>query len=324
MNETLTCACDHGDPSWEALERQWVEWGRRNPEQATWLLAKMDEQTSTGEQGLQGATPPEDLAAAGLGPDGAPLVGASPDVMPLARVELSNGNTIEFVGVRGDSKEPEVGMRELGQLDRATGATFAAERDVTALELYLRLAPKDAPVPDMLLELNPAVERKAFKHRTVERVEDAIEVDLDELGIAPDIARAGPSSGGGPGQSYCVPGDGYDLFRNHNCETVSFPSNTWWWCDPAAHYYHRDRWTSNHKRRNSVGVTSACHGPAATLHYYKNAFGNWRHLHTWHLASGYWQWTRYEGLSKRDRWIRHRCVTGGGSSFVRCVSFFFN
>lgn len=198
MNETLTCACDHGDPSWEALERQWVEWGRRNPEQATRLLAKMGEQASTSEQGLQGATPPEDLAAAGLGPDGAPLVGASPDVMPLARVELSNGNTIEFVGVRGDSKEPEVGMRELGQLDRATGATFAAERDVTALELYLRLAPKDAPVPDMLLELNPAVERKAFKHRTVERVEDAIEVDLDELGIAPDIARAGPSSGGGP------------------------------------------------------------------------------------------------------------------------------
>lgn len=174
-------------------------------------------------QGLQGATPPEDLAAAGLGPDGAPLVGASPDVMPLARVELSNGNTIEFVGVRGDSKEPEVGMRELGQLDRATGATFAAERDVTALELYLRLAPKDAPVPDMLLELNPAVERKAFKHRTVERVEDAIEVDLDELGIAPDIARAGPSSGGGPGQAYCVPGMAMTCFATTTAKRCRFP-----------------------------------------------------------------------------------------------------
>ena len=28
-------------------------------------------------------------------------------------------------------------------------------------------------------------------------------------------------------------------------------------------------------------------------------------------------------LIMRDRWIRHRCITGGGNSFVRCVSFFY-
>ncbi|MGQ7247936.1 hypothetical protein ACUN9Y_11410 [Halomonas sp. V046] len=268
---------------------------------------------------------PVDSLAVGLGPDGAPVVDVSPDTRPLARIALSNGNQIEFIGVKGGDDETEVGVREIGVPDRQTGATVPTEARLPALEMYLKLVPKDAPIPAMLLQLDPKTDKKAFKARSVEVVDDVIPVDLDEAGLASPSARIGPSGGGGPGQQYCVPGDGYNLFRNHNCETISIPSNTWWWCDHQAHYYFRDRWTSNHKRRYSLGVTTACHGPAATQHYYKNAFGNWKHRHTWHLPSGYWQWTRWEGSSviKRDRWIQHRCVTGGGASFLRCVSFFY-
>ncbi|MBR9772233.1 MAG: hypothetical protein GYB54_14035 [Gammaproteobacteria bacterium] len=316
MNEPSSCTCQAAGLTPEQLDVLLA----RNPQLAQELAARY-QQTLAEPAELDR---PDDLAAVGLGPDGAPLVSGPAEPMPLARFDLSNGNRVEFVGLRGDDKEAQVGMRELGVSDRATPRTFASEVGKSALDHYLMLAPQEVPIPKMLLELNPDIDRKAFKNRTVERLEEPIEVDLDELGITPDTARAGSSAGGGPGQQYCVPGDGYHLFRNHNCETVSFPSNTWWWCDPEAHYSFRDRWTSDHKRRNSLGVTTACHGPAATLHYYKNVFGNWKHLHTFHLPSGYWQWTRYEGLSKRDRWIRHRCVTAGGSSFVRCVSFFYN
>lgn len=316
MNDKYHCSCQQEETSPVDLALLCTKY----PE----LLSKCRQSLAENQQ-CEMVDVPIDYLAAGLGPDGAPVEGSTPDSITLARFELTNGNQIEFIGVRGDEASSEVGVRELGLLDRQTTKTFLPGSKLSALDMYHKLAAKDAPIPKLLLDIDTRKDKGAYKNKIVDFIEDVIPADLDELGIAADVSAFGPSGDGGPGQQYCVPGDGYNLFRNHNCETISIPSNTWWWCDPQAHYYHRDRWTTNHKRRYSLGVTSACNGPAATQHYYKNAVGRWKHRHTWHLPSGYWHWTRWEGSSliMRDRWIRHRCITGGGNSFVRCVSFFY-
>ena len=158
---------------------------------------------------------------------------------------------------------------------------------------------------------------KAGAYNTTQFIEDPILVDLDERKLRSVKTDS----------HYCIPGTGFNSFKNDFCDNASFPSNTWWWCDPEANFFWRDRWTTNHKRKKSLGITAACSGPASTSHYYKNIWGNWKHNKTWHLPSGYWHWTKWpppgQLSSPRDRWIRHRAILQGGNSFFRCVSFFW-
>jgi hypothetical protein len=265
------------------------------------------------ERGPQenGCALPCDYLTAGLGPDREPVEGGTPESITLARLELTNGNYFEIVGVRNEHEGNEVGIRELGGGPRESAPTFYPN-SLSILEMYMKLAPKDSPIPKMLAESDKKVDKTLFaKRKLVDYIEELILVDLDEQGITPVVTDS----------QYCA--GGFNSFQNDMCVTASYPSNTWWWCDAAANYYWRDRWTTNHKRRNSLGITAACNGPASTAHYYKNIWGNWKHNKTWHLPSGYWHWTKWEGGSNRDRWVRHRSILQGGSSYIRCVSFFW-
>ncbi|MGB3437359.1 MAG: hypothetical protein WBA97_01295 [Actinophytocola sp.] len=253
----------------------------------------------------------------GRAPERSSVAVDGPRSQELARIQLTNGNTIEFVAVADTGDGAGVGVRELGGDPRPGSAAVLRTIELSTLDIFRRLAP-DHPVPEMLARYaDPAhpVER------TVESIPEPIEVDIDVLGIEVVGVRSG-DAGGGPGSQYCGQG-GAALFEKDMCDVSTFPANTWWWCDPAANNSQRERWTDDHKRRNSLGITSTCFGPGATTHYYQNVIGNWKELYTWHLPTGYWQWTRWEGDSKRDRKIRHRVVGPGGDAFTRSVSFFY-
>lgn len=252
-----------------------------------------------------------DFLTAGLGPDGEPVEGGTPESITLARLELTNGNLFEIVGIKNGREGNEVGIRELGGGPRDSAPTFYPNR-LSILEMYIKLVSKGTPIPKMLAKSDKNVDKAFLKKREVVKfIEEPILVDLDKRGITSVETDSHYCSGG------------YNSFQNDMCADASYPSNTWWWCDPAANFYWRDRWTTNHKRKNSLGITAACSGPASTAHYYKNIWGNWKHNKTWHLPSGYWHWTKWEGGSPRDRWIRHRAILQGGSSYIRCVSFFW-
>ncbi len=243
-----------------------------------------------------------------VGPDGSPIEGTAPESITLAIFELTNGNRFEFVGAK--IEDNEVGVREIGGGPRESAPTFQPTSRMTVSEMYLKLAPKETPIPSMILSLDEKINKNNYK--SVEFLETPILIDLDEIGIKSIETDS----------HYCD--GGYNSFKHDFCDAASVTSNTWWWCDPQQHFHWRDRWTTNHKRRNSLGITAACGGGlGSTIHYYKNAFGNWKHNHTWTIPSGYWQWTKWEGGSKRDRWIRHHPLPQGGNSYVRCVSFFW-
>jgi hypothetical protein len=259
-----------------------------------------------------------EAAGYGVGPAGAPIDDAPAESISLATIAVTNGSMIEFAAIREEGDRFGIAIREMGDASRPARPTFAHHPLMSPIEIFRKLSPK-GPVPKHLANSDGS-QKRSFD--LVDTLDEPIEADLDELQLQPSPLAA-TDSGGGWGAQYCVPGDGWHAFKNHFCDNASFPSNTWWWCDPSVAYGWRDRWTVGHKRKNSLGITATCGAPASTQHYYQNAFGNWKHQKTWHLPNNFWQWTRYCGLSKRDRWIRHRSAISGPPSFVRSVTFIY-
>lgn len=260
-------------------------------------------------------SPPKDFVANGVGPDGALLDDEVHSTKRLASLDLSTGARVEFVSIKEDDGAHGVAMRELGDSSRMMPSVLSAMNGASAVDAFENLCP-NGPMPKSIAKLSS----KTVKRDLVKAISDPVEVDIDELGIELPTLQAGSSSGGGWGGHFCVPGDGWHDFKNFACYW-SGPSNTWFWCDPSVAYYWRDRWTTgNYKRKRSFGVTATCGAPAETRHYYKNAFGNWKKLNTWYLPNNHWQWTRYDGLSKRNRWVHHRSAIQGAPSFVRSVT----
>lgn len=261
--------------------------------------------------------PPRNFVAENCGPDGQPLDDTASASYPLATVALSNGAKIEFEAVEEQRGQFGVAMRELGHAERMMPSVLGMMAQRSAPDIYAALCP-GKPVPKVVAALS----KKTAKQDLVDAVHEPIEADLDELGIQPDVAL-GSSSGGGYGGQFCVSGAGWHAFRDFAC-FGSYPSNAWRWCDPDVSYYWRDRWTINQKRRNSFGITATCGGPAETRHYRQRNNGRWTRMKTWYLPTSHWQWTRYEGNFKYDRWVAHVSSIQGGPSFVRSATAIYN
>ncbi|MCL7942293.1 hypothetical protein M8009_18635 [Halomonas sp. ATCH28] len=258
---------------------------------------------------------PVDYESTGFGPDGEEIDDGPTSSMSLATLILSNGARIEFSAVEEDSGNHGIAMREIGDVERMMPSVLSMTSRLTALEIYSKLSP-NAPIPRLIVAQSDCQPQNAL----VDIVEEPLEVDLDVLGILPPVVQFGSSSGGGYGGQFCVSGDGWHAFRAFACEG-SYPANAWIWCDPSVAYYWRDRWTNGRNRKNSFGITATCGAPAETRHYYKKKVnGKWKRLNTWYLPNHYWQWTRYEGVAKRDRWVRHVSSIQGQPSFVRCFT----
>ncbi|MCP9469556.1 MAG: hypothetical protein NNA31_06100 [Nitrospira sp.] len=259
--------------------------------------------------------PPVDCEATGFGPDGKEIDVEPTSSRSLATLILSNGATIEFSAVEEGMGHYGIAMRELGNTERMMPSMLAMTSRLSALDVYSKLCP-NAPIPQLIAATSEGQPRNTL----IDVIEEPLEVDLDALGILPPIVRFGTASDGGSGGQFCVPGDGWHAFRSFACEG-SYPSNAWIWCDPSVAYYWRDRWTDGNKRKNSFAITATCGAPAETRHYFKRLINKkWKRVHSWYLPDHHWQWTRYEGIANRDRWVRHLSSIQGPPSFVRCFT----
>lgn len=256
---------------------------------------------------------PQEYFNSGLRPDGSLIDDDNPPSTPLATVMLTNGGQIEFEAVEEAPGRYGIALRELGDAGRLMPITLAGMARSSAAEIFTALCPK-SPIPRTIADT--AADKPGGK--VVDMIDDPIEADLDDLGILPPM-QLGSASGGGYGGQFCVPGQGWHDFKNFACD-FSGPSNTWFWCDPGAAYYYRQRSTyDNYKRKTSFGITATCGSSAQTVHRYWR-LGKWRKAKTWYLPNQYWQWTRYDGLIARNRRVQHISSIQGPPSFVHSVT----
>lgn len=260
-----------------------------------------------------------DCIAAGFGPDGAPIVGSLPDRRQVARVELSNGNVIDFVAIQSDDAgHPEISVREMTAGHDASRLTVSRDPALSPLDLFRNLAPTLA-VPTAIA----AYAREGQEATdTVEAHDNPIEADLDELDLSLR-PRGHTTSSGFPSPQYCKPG-GTEAFYEQICASAVYPDNTWRWCDEEPIYSTKVRYTNGHRRRKSTAFTAACIGPGLTEHFYRSAGGGWKPCDSLWVPAGYTVYSTYHGTIKRDRKVLHRPISAGVDHYVRAATFIYN
>lgn len=142
--------------------------------------------------GIEEATGESDLERLGVGPDGTPIR-RNLDTVLLASVGMPHGTTIEFIGTEGGG----TGVVEIGG-SSDTNPVFRLEPHLSLLEMYLRLAPADAPVPRMLLQTEDFKGHLAgirTGRSTTDIVEERIEVDENLFDIIAGIPISARSCG---------------------------------------------------------------------------------------------------------------------------------
>lgn len=235
----------------------------------------------------------------------------------LASFRLSNGNTVEFVGL---PEIGEIGYTEIGKSGEST-PTFSLHHNFTTLEKFLILSREFTSIPRMLLEFdnhdNKGMLIAARTGDVVDTIPEPLEVNVDKLVLPPlpafgDKAKTWDCSkgaeefdqsfcqGSGAVVSYCDPGQWKTLIRSS-------------WDDK------KKKW---HKCKNSFAITAVCQDFADVTHYWWNAT-SWRvRLTKPNLVGGHWMCSQYNGYGKYRRRVKHDTVWKTG--YLRGYTAFHN
>lgn len=234
----------------------------------------------------------------------------------IASFRLSNGNTVEFVGL---PEIGEVGYTEIGKSGESE-PTFSLHRNLTTLEQFLILSPESTSVPRMLLELdspeNKDVLIAARTRDVVDAIPEAIEVNVDRL-VLPSL----PAFGGDHEIFKWDCSKGASEFEQSFCNgsgaVVEFCDADQW------KTLIRNSWNGNwHKCKYSFAITAVCQDYADVTHYWWNGT-SWKvRYEVTNLPDGYWMWSRYEGLGKYRRRVEHSTVWKTG--YLRGYTAFHN
>lgn len=247
------------------------------------------------------------------------VIGDVPEVraVKLASFRLSNGNTVEFIGL---PEIGEVGYTEIGKSGESK-PTFSLNCNFTTLEQFLILSPESTSVPRMLLELdspdNKDVLISARTRDVVDAIPHAIEVNVDKL-VLPPLYRFGGDSKGFKWNCSKGASEFKESFCNASDAVVEF-------CDPGEwSSLIRSSWDGKkwHKCKYSFAITAVCDDYADVTHYWWNGT-SWRvRYEVNNLPDGYWMWSRYEGVGKYKRQVRHNTVWKTG--YLRAYTAFHN
>ena len=244
-----------------------------------------------------------------------------PEIEVLARFELESGNVIEF---QADPLTDDIGYTERFIAGEST-PVFPADADISLLELYLQIAPDNAPVPKRLLDAAPDSEPLVIQEALERELVDYAGELVPRTGILG--LQSPPSVVEGGGGWNCINNDTSSAFAADYC-SHSGGSNKVSYCDSGS-------WTNlvrgNFTRTHAYSVTAFCN-PNCPYSYCTGE--NARKYHEFY--SGYWQdsyafYPIYSGEVIFTTWgsvaalrrVRHlRNV--GAYGYVRAYTVFYN
>jgi hypothetical protein len=253
----------------------------------------------------------------GFGPDGA-SIGRQPETIRLALLNMPNGAKIEFWGAPG---EDQIGMMQMsGEGD--TSPILAQEADLSFLDLYTQLVPKDVPVPEMLLRLAPPTDYEELKRKypSQEYIEEPIQISDDQFDLVADtpIFRSSSTNSG----SWNCAEQGTAEFQSFACSGIN-TSGTIRWCDASRQFNFRDRWT-NSKRKRSLSITAVCNTEIGYVQHWHWFAGNWFKLYDASLPPNRWTSVLWTGISgpggRRRRWVRHGVLNTPAGAYFRAFT----
>jgi hypothetical protein len=222
-----------------------------------------------------------------------------PETVAIAVFNLSNGNEVRLLGT------PETGELSVVEISDAGVEDFVLDERWSPNAIFRRFAPKDGPVPRLLLRLDTLA---AFEGRkALDTIPRPIEVDLAALGVQPVAAAVGSGS--------CQAGAaGAAFFKDHHCDTLGGPGygKSEGHCYSAAAEYIQK--TSSVRRRTTYTRMAACgSGTSRVRHYYKKVSG-WNTQLTIHVQPAkvvsYWSALKGTGSLRRRR-VRFDAIQQG-------------
>jgi hypothetical protein len=226
-----------------------------------------------------------------------------PEPVELALFNLSNGNEVRLLGT------PENGELAVAEIADCGVEDFLLDERWSPNAIFRKFAPKDSPVPRMLMRLDSM---GAFDGRK--------EVDVVAKPIAVELKRLGVTafqSGGGLGSCSVGPVSAA-FFQTHHCNTSGGPGygKSESYCYPAATPEidkPSKKWRRTTYTRMAAGGTGLCR----VRHYYKKVIG-WQPTLTWSIQPQKVcsHWSALKGTSSlRRRRVRFEAIESGG--FVR-------
>lgn len=223
-----------------------------------------------------------------------------PETVDLAVFNLSNGNEVRLLGT------PDTGELSVLEISDDGVEDFILDERWSPNAIFRRFAPKDYPVPHMLLRLDTLA---TFEGRKVlDSMPEPIEVDLAALGVQPIQAAVGTGS--------CQAGAaGVAFFKDHHCGTLGGPGygKSESHCFAAAAEYIQK--TSSVRRRTTYTRMAACGlGTCRVRHYYKKVVGWNTQLSINvqpHKVISHWSALKGTG-SLRKRRVRFEALQQGG------------
>ncbi len=257
----------------------------------------------------------------GFGPDGA-SIGGRTETIRLAVLNMPHETKIEFWGAPALE---QIGVVEISSGSDASPIIYG-EPNLSLLDMYTRMVPKDVPVPEMLLRLAVPTDYEELrkKHPSQEYVEEPIWVtddQLDNLVAVTPMARGATTNSGVWNCS-----QGTASFQSFACNG-SFPSGTIQWCDASPQSNFRDRWTQS-RRRYSFSITAVCNTQIGYVRHYHRLGSNWFLLYDSSIPQNRWASVRWGGIAgpagRRARWVRHGVLNTPAGAYFRAYTAMYN
>jgi hypothetical protein len=255
----------------------------------------------------------EPAAVAGADPGGTEPTGAPLEQVMLAAFDLPNGTHVEFVSI------PEIAAVGYAEVMGVGVPSPFEGRALSLLERFLELAPKDAPVPRVLVT---APDAEGTRHLAEGRVLAETVEGMSKgrsTGSLGEVAtpRLRPLwSNNTYGTWDC--GDGSSTFAEKHCRALTSDP---WYCD-SGQWHHLDRASGDEKRQDSDAVTAACGTSATTEHYYWNG-SSWRNVYNAPVTS-HGRYTKSSWLSLTKWKRRVSRARSGGEGYFRAYTSFTN
>jgi hypothetical protein len=229
-----------------------------------------------------------------------------PETVDLAVFSLSNGNEVRLLG------KPDTGELAVVEISDCGVEDFLLDERWSPNAIFRKFAPRDSPVPQMLLRLDST---GAFHGRkTVDAVVEPIAVELAALG-APAL-----QSSGGDLASCWSGATSAAFFQAHHCNTSGGPGygKSESYCYPNAALWIQ----KTSKARMRTTYTRAAAGgtsPSMVFHSYKKA-GGWPPQFIFVVEPGKVcsHWSALKGVgSWRRRRVRFEAIPIPPGGFVR-------